>query len=45
MTVSRELSRYKLDLAGVQEVRWEGCGTKPVEKYTFLYGNGNENMN
>jgi hypothetical protein len=24
MTVSRELARYKLDLAGVQEVRWEG---------------------
>jgi hypothetical protein len=24
MTVSRELSRYMLDLVGVQEVRWEG---------------------
>jgi hypothetical protein len=24
MTVSRELARYKLDLVGVQEVRWEG---------------------
>jgi hypothetical protein len=36
MTVSRELSRYKLDLVGVQEVRWEGAGT-------FFYGNGNEN--
>jgi hypothetical protein len=23
MTVSRELARYKLDLVGVQEVRWE----------------------
>jgi hypothetical protein len=26
MTVSRELSRYKLDLVGVQEVRWEVSG-------------------
>jgi hypothetical protein len=24
MVVSRELSRYRLDLVGVQEVRWEG---------------------
>jgi hypothetical protein len=30
MTVSRELSRYSLDLVGVQEVRWEGSGTKPA---------------
>jgi hypothetical protein len=26
MTVSRELARYKLDVMGVQEVRWEGGG-------------------
>jgi exonuclease III len=43
MTVSRELARYKLDLVGVQEVRWEGGGTKPAGEYTFFYGNGNEN--
>jgi hypothetical protein len=30
MTVSRELTRYELDLAGVQEVRWEGGRTGPV---------------
>jgi hypothetical protein len=30
MTVSRELSKYKLHLIGVQEVRWEGSGTKPA---------------
>jgi hypothetical protein len=41
--VSRELSRYKLDLVGVQEVRWEGGGTEPVGEYTFFYVNGNEN--
>jgi hypothetical protein len=27
MTVSRDLSKYKLDLVGVQEVRCEGSGT------------------
>jgi hypothetical protein len=42
-TVSRELARYKLDLAGVQEVRWEGSGAEPAGEYTFLYGKGNEN--
>jgi hypothetical protein len=26
MTVLRKLARYKLDLVGVQEVRWEGGG-------------------
>jgi hypothetical protein len=30
MAVSRELSRYRLDLAGAQEVRWEGSGTEPA---------------
>jgi hypothetical protein len=43
MTFSRELARYKLDLVGVQEVRWEGSGTEPAEEYTFFYGKGNEN--
>jgi hypothetical protein len=28
---------------GVQEVRWEGGGTEPAGKYTFVYGKGNEN--
>jgi hypothetical protein len=41
MTVSRELTRYKLDLVG-QQVRWEGGGTQPVGEYTFFYGKGNE---
>jgi exonuclease III len=43
MTVSRELSRYGLDLVGVQEVRWEGCGTAPEGEYIFFYGKRNEN--
>jgi hypothetical protein len=43
MTVLRELSRYRLDLVGVQEVRWEGSGTAPAGEYTFFYGKENEN--
>jgi hypothetical protein len=43
MAVLRELSRYRLDLVGVQEVRWEGSGTTPAGEYTFFYGKGNEN--
>jgi hypothetical protein len=44
VTVSKELLKYKLGLVGVQEVRWEGGGTKPTGEYTFFfYGKGNEN--
>jgi hypothetical protein len=43
LTVSRELSRYRVDLMGVQEVIWEGSGTVPAGEYTFFYGKGNEN--
>jgi hypothetical protein len=43
MTGSRELARYKLDLVGVQEVRWEGGGIEPAGEYTFSYGKGNDN--
>jgi hypothetical protein len=43
MTLSRELSRYKLDLAGVQEVRRVGGGTEPAGEYKFFYRKGNEN--
>jgi hypothetical protein len=41
--VSKEPSKYKLDLVGVQEVRWEGGGTESAGEYTFGYGKGNEN--
>jgi exonuclease III len=44
MTVSRELSTYRLDLVGVQEVRWDGCGTELAGKYIFHYGKRNENL-
>jgi hypothetical protein len=43
MTVSRELSRYKLDLTRVQEVRRVGGGTDPAGEYAFFDGKGNEN--
>jgi hypothetical protein len=36
MTVSKELARYKLDLVGLQEVRWEGGSTEPAREYTFF---------
>jgi hypothetical protein len=43
MTVLIELSKHKLDLVGVQEVRWEGGGTEPAGEYTSFCGKGNEN--
>jgi hypothetical protein len=39
--VVRGLGKYKLDLVGVQEVRWKMGGTKAAEDYTFFYGQGN----
>jgi hypothetical protein len=43
MTLAKEISKYKLDLVRVQEVRLDRGGTEPANKYTFLYGKGNEN--
>jgi hypothetical protein len=40
VTISRELSRYRLDLVGVQEVRCSG--TTQAGEHTFLYGKGSE---
>jgi hypothetical protein len=36
MTVARELARYKIDLVGVQEVRWDKGGTVRAGDYTFF---------
>jgi hypothetical protein len=33
--VVEEISKYKLDLVGVQEVRWDGVCTEPAGEYTF----------
>jgi hypothetical protein len=41
-TVARKLGKYKLDLVGVQEVRWDKGGTERAEDYTFFYGVRNE---
>jgi hypothetical protein len=43
MAAARELARYKLDLVGVQEVRWDKEGTVNIGDYGFSYGEGNEN--
>ena len=40
---ARELARYKLDLVGVQEVRWDREGILRAGDYNFFYGKGNEN--
>jgi exonuclease III len=41
--VAEEISKYKLDLVGVQEVKWDTGGTEPAGEYTFLYENENGN--
>jgi len=40
---ARELARYKLDVVGVQEVRWEKGRTVRAGDYDFFYGKGNTN--
>ena len=40
---ARELARYKLDLVGVQEVRWGKQGTIRAGDYNIFYERINEN--
>jgi hypothetical protein len=42
-TVAEEISKCKLDLMGVQEVRWDRGDIEPAGQYSFLYGKGNQN--
>jgi hypothetical protein len=37
MIVAREISKYKLDLVGVQKDRWDKGGTEPVGEYTYIF--------
>jgi exonuclease III len=37
-TAVGELGKCKLDVVGVQEVRWEKGGTEQAEDYTVFYG-------
>jgi hypothetical protein len=39
-SVRGELEKYKLDLVGVQEVRWEGEGYQTVETLHFYMEKG-----
>jgi hypothetical protein len=39
----KEISKYKLDVVGVEEVRLDGGGTKSPGEYTFFCGNEIEN--
>jgi len=42
-TEARELARYKLDLVGVQEVRWDEGGTLRSGDYICVCGRENKN--
>ena len=41
----RELARYKLDLVGVQEVRWDKGSTVKAGDYNFFCGKETETIN
>jgi hypothetical protein len=42
-TVAEEISKYKLDLVGVEYVRWDGRDIEHAGEYAFCYGKGSEN--
>jgi hypothetical protein len=35
--VAEEISKYKLESVGVQEVRWDRGGIEPAGEYIFFY--------
>jgi hypothetical protein len=43
MRVVKEILKYKLDLVGVHEVKWDRGGTEQIGEYTFFCGSENEN--
>jgi hypothetical protein len=44
MAAARKLARYRLELVGVQDVRWDKEGTVKAGDYSFFYGKGNEHQ-
>jgi hypothetical protein len=44
-TVAEEISKYKLDLVGGEEVTWARGSTEPAGEYTFFHGKGMRIMN
>jgi hypothetical protein len=42
MTMVKEISKYMLDLVGLQ-IRWDKGGIKPADIFALFYGKGNEN--
>jgi hypothetical protein len=43
LSVLNELSIYKFDFVGVQDIRWEGSWAEPEGEYTFFYEKRNQN--
>ena len=41
--MTSEIDKDRMDLVGVQEIRWEGSGTLESANYTLFYGGGNTN--
>jgi len=39
---ARELAIYKLDLVGVEEVKWDKGGKVRAGNYNFFFGKGNK---
>jgi hypothetical protein len=37
VAAARKLARYKLDLVGVNEIRWDKKGTLKAGDYNFFY--------
>jgi hypothetical protein len=43
--VAEDISKYKLDLVGVEDVRWDGGGTEPAGELHFSMQSGMRIMN
>jgi hypothetical protein len=41
-TIARQLARHKLDLRGVQTVKWDTEGPARAGDFIFFYSKGNE---